>query len=105
MAAQLILPTGIKRYPLPRNEREELLNRLYELRVLLPDAENMEVQQLRDYVQWQEYRAAERARQAAQEIARTPRYSREEIVGALKEYFAWRRRRQEQGPRVMVVRP
>lgn len=84
--AQLWLPLGRPLYGVPKDEREELLNRLYTLRVLIPGARTMELQELRDLVQWQEERAEVDARKALLRRAHRPKkHSREEVIEYLKE--------------------
>ncbi len=86
-------------YPNPQNEREELLNRLYETRTLLPGAREMPIEQLRDYVQNQEgkertghYDKYVTKRTADAVNAR----KREQEIGALREFAEWRRKKAQE---------
>ena len=78
------------------DERDRLLNRLVELRVILPDAEQMEMTKLRDYVQWQEERAEHHAKAALLRPAHQPKkLSREQVITGLREYHEYRKARRE----------
>ena len=94
---RLWLPTGSKPHPFPSGERDELENRLWEARYLVPYAKALELSELRDLVQFAEGRNQERlnveeakVRAGAEIVSRLPR---EQVIGALKEFAAWRRRR------------
>ena len=54
MGARLWLPAGIPPRPFPRDERDVLLNRLWAARYLVPRAETLEIQHLRDIVAYAE---------------------------------------------------
>lgn len=70
------------------SERDELLNKLTELRVMVPGAFQMEVTELRDLVQWQTERRAEDVRKSLWRPAHRPKkHSREVVVQALREYY------------------
>jgi len=51
------LPIVKRRFPNPQSEREELMNRLYELSCMVPDGMEMPIDQLRGIVAWQEENA------------------------------------------------
>lgn len=95
MGSRLYLPMD-RPYPRPSNEREELLNRLFETKTLLPDARTMEIEQLREYVQAQEAKQRsgyyDRVAPTQDQAPMTPEEARE-VRQALKEIIAWRRRR------------
>ena len=98
MGSRLYLPTGPANepYPFPQGEREELLNRLWRTRTLLPGARDMEIQQLRDYVQAQEQKQSSGHYDRVAPAKKTEPLSPERLAqvrGALREYCAWRRRR------------
>ena len=90
--AKLFLPVGSKPSLYPDNERAELMNRLWDARYWVPGAKDMEIQQLRDYVDYAEYRVKEdeekEAKLAAEKINKM---SPEQVRGALNEFFEWRR--------------
>jgi len=98
MGSRLFLPVGgrNKPYPFPQTEREELLNRLWETRTLMPEARTIEIAALRDYVQAQE----EKTRQGHYEKVAPAKRDKpnegkeyENAVEALKEFAAWRNKR------------
>lgn len=67
MGKRLWLPVGSRPHVAPQDERAELENRLWELRRYVPGSRQLELQQLRDLVQWVEHTHAEdEAREAAQ---------------------------------------
>lgn len=87
MATQLWLPIRSMLRPV-QSERDELLNRLIEIRVIIPGAQEMEIQELRDLVQWQEERTAADAKKALWRPANRPKkHSRADVHAALLEYF------------------
>ena len=95
--SRLWLPTGSKPHPFPSGEREELMNRLWTARYLVPGAKTLELSELRDLVQFAEGRNQERlnveeakVRAGAEIVSRMPK---EQVVGALREYARWRRRK------------
>jgi len=78
----------------PQTERDVLKNKLHELRYLVPDADTLDIQHLRDITQYAEHKvvAEKLARiQAGAEIA--AKMSPEEVKKALKEYIQWRQRK------------
>ncbi len=96
---KLWLPTHqyAKPYMSPQNEREDLLNRLWETRTLMPGAEDMELGELRDRVQAQEGKETQGhydKRFPSKRAAPMGSDERRHAVGALKEYAAWRRKRE-----------
>jgi hypothetical protein len=95
--ARLYLPVGSKPNIAPKDEREELMNKLWELRYWIPGAKNLEVQQLRDYVDYAKYRVAQddaiEAKKAQEKLATM---SQEQISGAIKEFLAWKNKKLEQ---------
>lgn len=93
MGRQLILPTQHRPYLFPQTERENLLNRLWDARTMIPGSRTMPLSQLRDYVQRQEFKLKEEVAQKAKEVQRKVSiYEHQQTVGALKEYLAWRRK-------------
>lgn len=97
--SRLWLPTGRKPFPFATDDDKELLiNRLWELRYAVPGARQMEVQQLRDYVAFAEERVAEDivADKKEESKAKTKlnKMSREQVVGAMKEFLNWRNKKQ-----------
>ena len=93
---RIYLPIGTSRepYPYPRNERENLLNRLWHARTLIPGSRTMPISQLRDYVQRQEFKLKEELIQKANKIQKTVSMQEHaHAVGALKEYLAWKRKK------------
>ena len=97
--SRLYLPIGAQSnpYPNPQTERESLLARLWKTRTLLPGARTMEIQDLRDYTVAQE----EKIRQGYYGNPNPeppkpidPDKHRQDI-GALKEYLAYRRRKEK----------
>lgn len=99
MGSRLFLPTGPYNgpHPLPQNERESLLQRLWKTRTLLPGAREMEIQQLRDYVQAQEQKQVsghyDKVAPATKTAEPLSPKRLEQVRGALKEYCDWRRKK------------
>ncbi len=80
----------------PQNEREDLLNRLWATRTLIPGAEQMELPELRDRVQAQEAKQAGGHYEKRAPVRRKAPMTANEMAnarGALKEYSAWRRKK------------
>lgn len=102
MGERLWLPIGniYKPYLNPQTEREELLNRLWELRVLIPGSQDMPTGQLRDYVQWQERKANDLKAKEAKKLAAqaTSQIDPMQRRDALRDYINWRRRKQGEKP-------
>ncbi len=93
---RIYLPIGAQRepYPRPKDERENLLNRLWHARTMIPGSRTMPISQLRDYVQRQEFKLKEEMLQKATQIQKQISVQEHNhIVGALKEYLAWRRKK------------
>jgi len=85
-------------YPFPQNEREDLLQRMYNTRTLILGAEQMELSELRDLVQAQEGKIKgdhyeKMIPQHTGAIKGTVDY--EQAQGALREYAAYRRKKRE----------
>ena len=85
-------------YPMPQNEREDLLQRMYNSRSLIVGAEKMEIEELRDLVQAQEGKTKEgyyekKIPQHTGAVRGTADYI--QAQGALREYAAWRRKKQQ----------
>ena len=72
-------------YPDPQTERESLIGGLYKIGVLIPGSETMEIQQLRDYFDWQMERVDSRPLRKGNVPP--------EAVGAIREYMDWRRKK------------
>ena len=92
MSPKLYLPIGTKPFIQPRTEREELVNRLWNARYAVPGAKQMEIEQLRDFVDYAEGRAAEDNAKIALEKTRT-KQDIDNAVAFLKEYQAWRNKK------------
>ena len=85
-------------YPFPQNEREDLLQRMYNTRSLIVGAEQMELSELRDLVQAQEGKTKEgyyekKIPQHTGAVKGTADYI--QAQGALREYAKWRRKKQQ----------
>jgi len=87
---------GGRPFPNPTSEREELMNDLYMLKVLVPEAAIMPIDQLRGIVAWQTEKAA------TEELARTASAApygtslpEDEIRASLKDIQRYRRAKQE----------
>lgn len=95
--SRLWLPTGRKPYANPKDEREILINRLWELRYGVPGARQMELQQLRDYVAFAEKRVeeqqAEDEKDALAATAKMAKMTPDQITGAIKEFLNWKYRK------------
>lgn len=97
--SRLYLPMGpqSKPYPLPQTQREDLLNRLWETRTLLPGARDMPVEALKDYVEAQECKITEGY--YGNPNPKPPKPvdpdKHRQDIGALKEYLAYRRRKEK----------
>lgn len=94
---RLYLPIGARNepYSYAKNEREELLNRLWHARTMIPGSGTMPISQLRDYVHRQEFKLKEELIQKTKKIQKQVSVQEhEQTIGALKEYLAWRRRKQ-----------
>jgi len=93
MNARLWLPIGRLRFQ-PQDERDQLINELYALRTLIPNAREMELSELRDHVQAVRHKTAARAQAVASQLFLPTRtHSPSEVAGALKEFIQWRRRK------------
>lgn len=92
---RLWLPTGRKPFFNAKDEREHLINRLWELRYSVPGAKGMEVQQLKDYVAYAEERVIqdEEANKKAAE-KKMKKMAPDQIKGAMKEYLNWKYRKE-----------
>lgn len=106
MGNRLFLPVGANRepYPFPQTRREELLNRLWQTRTLMPEARTMSLEMLEDYVQTQEEKQRQGHYQKVTPAKRTEPMSDKEYkqtVGTLREYLSWKRRREK----AMGLRP
>lgn len=86
-----------------RNERDQLLNELVDLRVIVPGASRMEIQQLRDYVQWQRERRADDIKKALYRPAHQPKKLRQvDVVTGIKEYLEYRTAKLENRRRIYL---
>ena len=88
-------PSVNKPYDDPQNDRQYFLNKLHEINVFIPGAENMELSELKDYVEEYQGQAIEEA--AAKLLAKETRSeplseSEREVI---KEYKRWRKRKDE----------
>jgi hypothetical protein len=85
--AELWLPMRAMVRPV-NSERDELLNKLIELRVRVPGAEELEISELRDLVQWQTERRAVDIKKALWRPANRPKkYRRQDVLTALRDYY------------------
>ncbi len=85
-------------YPMPQNEREDLLQRMYKTRSLIVGAEQMEIEELRDLVQAQEGKEKEGHYEKTMPMHKGAVKGTVEYIqaqGALREYAAWRRKKRE----------
>lgn len=83
----------------PKDERDHLINRLFELRYLVPDAEKLDILHLRDIVQYAEEKAVEeklnRIKMGAEIAAKMPP---EQVKAALTKFVRERNKKlREQG--------
>ena len=96
---QVWLPTGQVHRPHlnPQSEREVLMNKLWDMRYLVPHADKLEVQQLRDIVEACERKNKDRnaqvVRDQAAALERLSKVNYAEVAEGLKEFFAWKRRK------------
>lgn len=94
--ARLYLPIGpnTEPYPNPQTRKQELLNRLWRTRTLIPGARSMPEIELRDYVQRQEFKLKEETVKKVKEVQKqVSLYEYQQTIGALKEYITWRKRK------------
>ena len=94
--SRLYLPIGSNHepYPNPQTRKQELLNRLWRTRTLIPGARNFSEEELRDHVQKQEAKyktEIEKSSKIAQRVV--SQYEHDQVIGAIKEYLEWRRKR------------
>jgi len=96
--SKIWLPTGRKPFPDPKGERDHLINRLWELKYAVPGAKGMDVKQLKDYVQYAEYRVNEDEEAAKKEELeakdKISKMSPDQITGAIKEFLNWKYRKE-----------
>ena len=89
------LPLG-KPKPVPKTERDQLLNQIYEANYLIPGAEDLELAQLRDLVAYIEHKVLEEKMARVQAgAALAAQMSPKQVALALKEYLKWRKRQQK----------
>ena len=85
-------------YPMPQNEREDLLQRMYKTRSLILGAEKMDIGELRDLVQAQEGKEKEGHYQKVMPMHQGAVKGTVDYIqaqGALREYAAYRRKKME----------
>lgn len=85
-------------YPMPQNEREDLLQRMYKTRSLILGAEQMDIGELRDLVQAQEGKEKEGHYQKVMPMHQGAVKGTVDYIqaqGALREYAAYRRKKLE----------
>lgn len=85
-------------YPMPQNEREDLLQRMYNTRSLIVGAEDMEIEELRDLVQAQEGKGKEGHYDKVMPMHKGAVKGSVDYIqaqGALREYATWRRKKRE----------
>ena len=99
MGSRLWLPMGPQHepYPNPQTKREELLNRLWKTNTLLPGSKTMELAALETYVQAQECKITEGYYGNPNPEPPKPvdPDKHRQDIGALKEYLAYRRRKEK----------
>lgn len=88
------LPVVKRRFPNPQNEREQLMNRLWELRVMCPDGMEMPMDQLRGIVAWQEENAKREKPKPKPDPAKVVA-ARRDLREALKDLKGFRDARRE----------
>lgn len=94
MKSRLWLPLGRRPHPAPQDERQVLINELFELRTLIPNARSMELSELRDHVQKIRHQTKARAELESKLFVPTSTRPLAEVAGALREFVQWRRRKQ-----------
>ena len=85
-------------YPMPQNEREDLLQRMYKTRSLILGAEDLELSELRDLVQAQEGKQREGHYEKVMPMHKGAVKGTVDYIqaqGALREYAAYRRKKLE----------
>ena len=97
---QIYLPTHkyAGPYPMPQNEREDLLQRMYNTRSLIVGAEQMEVEELRDLVQAQEGKEKEGHYEKVMPMHKGAVKGTVDYIqaqGALREYATYRRKKRQ----------
>lgn len=84
-------------------ERDALLNELIDLKVIVPGASRMEIQQLRDYVQWQRERRAEDVKKALWRPAHRPKKMRKaDVAQGIREFLEFRKAKVENRRRLYL---
>lgn len=90
---QLLLPRKSIPYPFPQDEREELMNKLYHLRVMVPGANDLEIEHLRDLVQYQEKKANDKVAQELKSPLVIPTKLTVDKKEEIKELLKWRKQK------------
>ena len=97
MGAKIWLPLGRAPTRTPKTEREQLMQRLYEVRYLVPGAEDLELSYLRDIVQACEEKKRKQDAEDKVKAAAAGKLLDDmdpaQRQGALKEFLKWRKRR------------
>lgn len=94
MGNKIYLPIGRPPVANPQTERDVLKNKLHELRYLVPDADSLDISQLRDIVQYVEQKVVkEKIARIKAGAAIAAKMSPEEVKKALNEYIKWRKRK------------
>ena len=91
-------PTQNKPFNNPQTKREDYINRLHAIRVFIPEAPFMEIEQLRDYVKEYEARHIDDSMNAVKQKEIQGKKLSEGEKLALKEYRNWKRKREGKNP-------
>lgn len=86
-------PTHNKPFNDPQTDREDYMNRLHAIRVFIPEAPFMEIEQLHDYVEEYEARHIENSMSEIKQKETQGKKLSEDERTALKEYQSWKRKK------------
>ena len=94
MGERVWIVGGDKPHPFPKTERDHLCNELWELKYIVPDAETIELEYLRDIVDMAREQAAKQAEidraEAEAGLAILMSMNREQQLEALRAFTKWR---------------
>jgi hypothetical protein len=98
MGKRIWLPIGAQPHPHPRTKKDHLINRLWELKYVVPGVEDLEEAYIRDLVQMAEENAKKQAEidHAEAEAGRLILESMDpaQRMGAIREFVRWRAARE-----------